>query len=683
MRIFKISHGTSYFNLESHRLMLDNRLVSVHPETAAKGTSSYTQFDNFITAKKGDIVFICRSNESVDVIGMLKDDRPLYSLIKDHYDHDWVDREYVVLFEAKNKHAHHKGREKWWLPGDNSTCNEVKKDDYDLFEKMILNPVFEITISDLRAQRKISLSEIRFDVKDIQEIQIKFKSFFKNEQLLISSINKLSQIEKLKIYYEYGVKDNIENQPVVWLRKRIIEKIVNEEIQLTENLIQELKDEIAHHFEKNVFHAWSSNFRILYPLVYSKYKDEILQVGKKLALKIQTDLGLENDTKIKEVYLDGPQNQGYDRIWLAIYNKSHKTQKSAKQLFFEINDGFKYGRLSMINSKLDDLNFDSEFNYDAVLEKFKLYKQEILNDDLNKFDAMIDLKELVEYKKQLILQGPPGTGKTYTAKDLAEFILTGEIDSDKKNQSITLNTNDQFEIIQFHPAYTYEDFIRGIVTEPHGDKIQYVAKDKLFLELVDKAIKDPENKPYVLIIDEINRANLSAVLGELIYALEYRDESFKSMYANQSGNYDITIPSKLYIIGTMNTADKSVGYMDYALRRRFAFYDILPKVCDDSNFEKDLFIKVSTLFVKEIKANVDQLEASDHLSMEFQDRPQDIWLGHSYFFRKEGSDFSLRIQYEILPILQEYVKDGILNNTEEVKNILKEIANYKIEDANT
>ncbi|MDM1050148.1 AAA family ATPase [Sphingobacterium hotanense] len=368
---------------------------------------------------------------------------------------------------------------------------------------------------------------------------------------------------------------------------------------------------------------------------------------------------------------DTRKNNDFDGEWgqRLLVDQWNGVHPSGKHIY-----GIGY-ETSMVNTTIIKLN-DNRF-YDKVIrilegDQFYLIEEEMKN-----------LKALLDLKKQVIFQGPPGTGKTYTAKNLAEFLLTENVTTNKKEQSEILKLNKQFEIIQFHPAYTYEDFIRGIVTEPHGDKIQYVAKDKLFLELVDKAINDPENKPYVLIIDEINRANLSAVLGELIYALEYRDESFKSMYANQSGNYDITIPSNLYIIGTMNTADKSVGHMDYALRRRFAFYDVLPKVCDESNFEKDLFIKVSTLFVKEIKANVDELEASDYLSMEFKDRPQDIWLGHSYFFRKEGSDFSLRIQYEILPILQEYVKDGILNNTDEVKNILKEISNYKIEDANS
>ncbi|MDM1376699.1 McrB family protein [Myroides marinus] len=290
-------------------------------------------------------------------------------------------------------------------------------------------------------------------------------------------------------------------------------------------------------------------------------------------------------------------------------------------------------------------------------------------------EKMENLHTLLKHKKQLILQGPPGTGKTYTAKNLAEYILTENVSANKKEQSEILKLNNHFEIIQFHPAYTYEDFIRGIVTEPLGDKINYVSKDKLFLELVKKANQDKQN-PYVLIIDEINRANLSAVLGELIYALEYRDESFKTMYADKEDNYEISIPENLLIIGTMNTADRSVGHLDYALRRRFAFFNVLPTIDESDDFDKALFKKVSSLFVKEIKNNVDELEAAEHLSLEFSDRPQDIWLGHSYFFKQKDQDFNLRIQYEIVPILQEYVKDGILNNSDKVKEIIKEIINY-------
>ena len=96
-------------------------------------------------------------------------------------------------------------------------------------------------------------------------------------------------------------------------------------------------------------------------------------------------------------------------------------------------------------------------------------------------------------------------------------------------------------------------------------------------------------KPYVLIIDEINRANLPAVLGELIYALEYRGEKVESMYETEEDGNVLIIPPNLYIIGTMNTSDRSVGHIDYAIRRRFAFIELLPKVLTDVDFDLELF----------------------------------------------------------------------------------------------
>ncbi|WP_143095998.1 AAA family ATPase [Pedobacter insulae] len=174
-------------------------------------------------------------------------------------------------------------------------------------------------------------------------------------------------------------------------------------------------------------------------------------------------------------------------------------------------------------------------------------------------------------------------------------------------------------------------------------------------------------KNYVLIVDEINRANLSSVLGELIYALEYRGESVDSMYAID-GNNKLILPPNLYIIGTMNTADRSVGHIDYAIRRRFAFVDVLPEVLEINDFDKDLFTTVAKLFVKEWD---NQWESSLYLSPEFA--PKDVMLGHSYFIKQyerddSGNnindmsyDFKMRVKYEIVPILREYVKDGILN----------------------
>jgi 5-methylcytosine-specific restriction enzyme B len=172
-------------------------------------------------------------------------------------------------------------------------------------------------------------------------------------------------------------------------------------------------------------------------------------------------------------------------------------------------------------------------------------------------------------------------------------------------------------------------------------------------------------KNYILIIDEINRANLSSVLGELIYALEYRGENVESMYEIDGSNV-LVLPPNLYIIGTMNTADRSVGHIDYAIRRRFAFVDVLPEVLKN-DFETDLFHEVSKLFVKDISAT--PLEASEHLSSEF--RPQDVWLGHSYFIKLKDVDSRTRLKYEIIPILEEYIKDGVLKESQSLRVAIK------------
>lgn len=183
------------------------------------------------------------------------------------------------------------------------------------------------------------------------------------------------------------------------------------------------------------------------------------------------------------------------------------------------------------------------------------------------------------------------------------------------------------------------------------------------LTFSNKEIQKEPLKNYVLIIDEINRANLSSVLGELIYALEYRGEAVESMYEIK-GDRKITLPPNLFIIGTMNTADRSVGQIDYAIRRRFAFVDVLPKVLseielnadkkdDDPKlfFKEDIFLKVKELFLDENNNN------SAHLSEEFE--AKDVQLGHSYFIYYEDN-FKYNLDYEIKPILKEYVTDGIL-----------------------
>jgi len=325
-----------------------------------------------------------------------------------------------------------------------------------------------------------------------------------------------------------------------------------------------------------------------------------------------------------------------------------------------------------------DENFPKNWDDLATMVKPAFAKNlAFINNFFNQNKKEVELSKLIDvlkYKKQIILQGPPGTGKTYSAKDFAEQLIYNSITPDKKEQKKKLEASSQFSLVQFHPSYTYEDFLRGISVISEDGKILYKTENKKFGEIISQANQNKSND-YVLIIDEINRANLPSVLGELIYGLEYRGEAVESMYAIDGEN-KITIPKNLYIIGTMNTADRSVGHIDYAIRRRFAFVDVLPKVLDDTEefkFQKEVFEKVSKLFVEEIKERAIDLVASEHLSAEFSDRPQDVWLGHSYFIDDEKVDFRIRLEFEIIPILKEYVKDGILKNTEEVNDIIKSL----------
>lgn len=166
----------------------------------------------------------------------------------------------------------------------------------------------------------------------------------------------------------------------------------------------------------------------------------------------------------------------------------------------------------------------------------------------------------------------------------------------------------------------------------------------------------------------------------MIYALEYRGEEVESMYT-VNGDNKLILPPNLYIIGTMNTADRSVGHIDYAIRRRFSFVDVLPKNLSTEEgvtFDSDLFKQVSLLFVKEFELQKDyskeKIKRAETLSEEFD--PKDVWLGHSYFIDKtsDGGNMQMRLDYEIKPVLLEYVKDGVLIGND----ILEKINNLKV-----
>ncbi|MCB8767007.1 AAA family ATPase [Planktothrix agardhii 1029] len=260
-------------------------------------------------------------------------------------------------------------------------------------------------------------------------------------------------------------------------------------------------------------------------------------------------------------------------------------------------------------------------------------------------DIGIDETELqrwvnnINRKGQIILQGPPGTGKTFIAKKLAAHFTRGR---------------DGFsEIIQFHPSYSYEDFIEGIRPRTENGQLTYDLVPGRFLEFCKKA--EAYDDICVLIIDEINRANLSNVFGELMYLLEYRRQKICLAGSHEP----FKIPENVRIIGTMNTADRSIALVDHALRRRFAFIKIAPNYTILKRYHKNHGNK-------KINFSIDQLiQVIQDINKIIDDPNYEIGIS---FFMVLNIEYNIQDiwEMEIEPYLEEYFYDG-LNKIEEFR----------------
>ena len=241
------------------------------------------------------------------------------------------------------------------------------------------------------------------------------------------------------------------------------------------------------------------------------------------------------------------------------------------------------------------------------------------------------LRALLLTKKNVILQGAPGVGKTFAAKRLA-FSVLGEKD------------NNRVKMVQFHQSYSYEDFIMGFRPTETGFEL----KKGVFYEFCHKAAED--DRPYFFIIDEINRGNLSKIFGELFMLIENdkRGVELQLLYADEQ----FSIPSNVYIIGMMNTADRSLAMLDYALRRRFAFFEITPAF-ESSGF-RAYRAKVNNPKFDRLIAAVEQL---NEVIANDDSLGEGFCIGHSYFCTKSTvNDEWMKsvVEYELIPLLKEY-----------------------------
>lgn len=527
------------------------------------------------------------------------------------------------------------------------------------------------------------------------------------------------------------------------------------------------------------------------------HKPEIHRITKLLISKYMQNENLNQKIELlkykKQIILQGPPGTGKTRLAKLIAEEI----TSNNEFEFMINTSEIISKKDIniddikLNLKIDDKIKSSNGSTLYVIKEIDDNSCIVRGDgrDVNDTIVFSTLMKHIEKPEDY----PLGTGLNSQYRAVSNYILSkinntsiSRIDNDEKLNAIT-STNEYVKLIQFHPAYSYEDFVRGITAKSNGVGIEYTTENKILAEFAKAAqlnyekslatensltheewiinianeylkkiekelsvtgndyifanksayiksvgeksfiynsknyggpgfemsfkefysyclddrkkiiawssdtkfsnmahiaevgvplIEDfwefQDKQPsyteiskiginnYVLIIDEINRANLPSVLGELIYALEYRDEPVESMYEFE-GKREIILPSNLFIIGTMNTADRSVGHIDYAIKRRFAFVDVLPtdQAIDDVVVDPALNAKAKSLYHK--VASLFNEDTTKPIFLQSDFRSKDVQLGHSYFLVETEKQLELKLKYEIKPLLNEYVKDGILS----------------------
>ena len=297
----------------------------------------------------------------------------------------------------------------------------------------------------------------------------------------------------------------------------------------------------------------------------------------------------------------------------------------------------------IIRSLIDETNIPAKVEIESY-DKKKAMKGLFLEEE--QFDTMLDaLKE----KKNVVLQGAPGVGKTYIAKRLAYALVSS-------------NDPQRIEMIQFHQSYSYEDFIQGFRPTPKG---HFDLKYGIFHQFCRRAQREEaQGKPYVFIIDEINRGNLSRIFGELMMLIEpdKRGKEYAIPLAySQDTDEKFYIPENLHLIGMMNTADRSLAMVDYALRRRFRFITLRPEFASETFKHFLAGAGVGPELSKKMIARMNAL--NEVISADTKNLGPGYQIGHSYFCPRNGikpdDDWYRRvIESEIAPLIQEYWFDN-------------------------
>lgn len=630
--------SNQYFTDAQLKELRNRKMVSIHPNTNRKGISNISQGEHFLKAARGDLVYVCVSNYRIEYIGIFTDDMPLYSLISEH--EGWVERSIEILIEANKPSSYDTELDKWWAPRNNSTCIPVPESEIGLFESKILIRAFSISISELKNLQEQYLNSFTLD--SIREFTGQLFSMSTDQSKLYSTLNSIDELTLRKLDYRYEKKSD---GPVNTLRKKVIEMLLNGPKNINQNTIIDLKNTIGVNYQTNAFKSWKNDYNLLFPLIYDPHRQETKDTLNRFIKNIVKTLNIQSlvNTTLFDFY--GPRNQGATESWIALYNKRHKSQKSAKQLFIRFFDNaqFEYGLYNELLKDRSKLVQTSRIDLDDIYNTLRQYIPEIKTDREDTMQELIgECIELLENSGNLVLTGAPGTGKTYLTKQIARVLASN---------------NDCSEFIQFHPSYDYSDFMEGI--KPQGfsnGSMELGLTDGLFMSFCKKALAH-ENQKYVFIIDEINRCDVSRVFGEVFSSLEmdYRGFNIKTQYSylRPKDDREFTIPKNVYIVGTMNDIDRSVESMDFALRRRFVWKEISAKdseiIIDCADLDQEI--------IEEAKKRMEKM--NEEISVQMGNPAYQI--GGAYFknlekYQEEQNCFDVLWEKHLKGVISEYVR---------------------------
>ncbi|WP_179209973.1 MULTISPECIES: AAA family ATPase [Bacillus cereus group] len=288
-----------------------------------------------------------------------------------------------------------------------------------------------------------------------------------------------------------------------------------------------------------------------------------------------------------------------------------------------------------------DTLLNSQHEEESLIENEVETKQEV-NDIFISDEMQLKIVNLLKYKKNIILQGSPGVGKTYIAEQLIKNAFNV--------------TDEQLLQVQFHQSFSYEDFVEGYRPNAEG---KFKLQNGLFKKFVKNSLQN-DKKDYFVIIDEINRGNLSKIFGELFMLIENdkRGKNIKLAYSQK----DFTVPANIYFVGTMNTADRSLANLDFALRRRFSFVHIEPAFTGEALNKFVAFLSNKGISERNMNRIVENIYTINQEIRSDYRLGKGFEIGHAYFTNVKGIHdinewYNNIVEYELVPLIEEYYFD--------------------------